>query len=86
MSPEWTKLPTGSLNHNNMNKIFYFRSPSQYSFDMVVNINDAQHEANFIASMVRKGYEVVDKDTYRAECASLYQFRNVRLSYGGRKY
>lgn len=69
-----------------MKKRFYFRRPSQYSFDMVVNINDDKHEANFIASMVRKGYEVVDTETYRAECASLYQFRNTRLSYGGHKY
>lgn len=69
-----------------MKKRFYFRRPSQYSFDMVVNINDDKHEANFIASMVRKGYEVVDTDTYRAECAMLAPFRNVRLSYGGRKY
>jgi hypothetical protein len=69
-----------------MNKIFYFRRPSQYAFDMVVKINDAQHEANFIASMVRKGYEVVDKDTYRSECAMFAPFRKVRLSYGGRKF
>ena len=70
-----------------MKKRFYFRRPSQYSFDMVVNINDDKHEANFIASMVRKGYEVVDTDTYRAECASLSQFsKHFRLSYGSRKY
>jgi hypothetical protein len=69
-----------------MKKKFYFRRPSQYSFDMVVNINDAQHEANFIASMVRNGYEVVDTETYRAECAMFFQFRNQRLSLGGSKY
>ena len=86
MSPEWTKLPTGSLNHNNMKKRFYFRRPSQYSFDMAVTINDDRHEANFIASMVRKGYEVVAPEVYSAEYSSLYQFKSTRLSYGGRKY
>jgi len=69
-----------------MKKRFYFRRPNQYSFDMVVAINDDRHEANFIASMVRKGYEVVDTETYRSECAMFAPFRTTRLSYGGRKF
>lgn len=69
-----------------MKKRFFFRRPNQYSFDMWVAINDDKHEANFIASMVRKGYEVVDTETYRAECAMFAPFRSKRLSYGGRKF
>lgn len=69
-----------------MKKVFYFRRPSQFAFDMAVTINDDRHEANFIASMVRKGYEVVDTETYHAELSSLRQFSKPRLSYGGRKY
>jgi hypothetical protein len=69
-----------------MKKTFFFRRPSQFAFDMSVTINDDKHEANFIASMIRKGYEVVDSETYKSEYTSLYQFRNTRLSYGGRKY
>lgn len=69
-----------------MNKTFYFRRPLGFAFDAVVNINDDKHEANYIASMVRKGYEVVDTETYRAECAMFFQFRNQRLSLGGSKY
>ncbi len=69
-----------------MKKRFFFRRPSQFAFDMLVAINDAQHEANFIASMVRKGYEVVAPEVYSAEYSSLYQFKKTRLSYGGRKF
>jgi hypothetical protein len=69
-----------------MKKRFFFRRPSQFSFDMVVTINDDRHEANFLASMVRKGYEIVDTETYRAECAMFAPFRKTRLSYGGRKF
>lgn len=69
-----------------MKKRFFFRRPSQFAFDMVVTINDASHEANFLASMVRKGYEVVTAEAYSAEYSSLYQFKKTRLSYGGRKY
>jgi hypothetical protein len=53
---------------------------------MVVTINDDRHEANFLASMVRKGYEIVDTETYRAECAMFAPFRKTRLSYGGRRF
>lgn len=69
-----------------MKKRFFFRRPSQFSFDMVVTINDDKHEANFLASMVRKGYEIVDTETYRAECAMFAPFRKTRLSYGGRRF
>jgi len=69
-----------------MKKRFYFRRPSQFAFDMVVTINDASHEANFLASMVRKGYETVTVEAYGAERLSLRQFSKSRLSYGGRKY
>jgi hypothetical protein len=69
-----------------MKKRFFFRRPSQFSFDMVVTINDDRHEANFLASMVRKGYEIVDTETYRAECAMFAPFRKTRLSYGGRRF
>jgi len=51
---------------------------------MVVTINDDRHEANFIASMIRKGYEVVDTETYRAECAMFAPFRKGRLTSTGR--
>jgi hypothetical protein len=66
-----------------MKKRFYFRRPSQFAFNMDVTINDDKHEENFLASMVRKGYEIVPFDTYIAE---LSKFKNTRLSYGGRKY
>lgn len=69
-----------------MKKRFFFRRPERFSFDMVVTIHDDRHEANFIASMIRKGYESVSLEAYRAECASLHQFKKSRLSYGGRKY
>ena len=67
-----------------MRKRFFFRRPSKFAFDMVVTINDDRHEANFIASMVRKGYEVVDFASYMAECVSMSQFKHKRLSYGRR--
>ena len=67
-----------------MKKRFYFRRPSQFSFDMLVTIADDRHEANFLASMVRKGYEIVSEEVYNAEYASLVQFRRGKLTSTGR--
>lgn len=53
-----------------MKKRFFFRRPNQYSFDMWVAISDDRHEANFIASMSRKGYLPVTLDEYLAEVCS----------------
>jgi len=53
---------------------------------MEMIIHDDRHEANIIASMVRKGYEVVDTATYLAERAMFAPLRTTRLSYGGRKF
>lgn len=69
-----------------MKKRFYFRKTGGFSFPMEMIIHDDRHEANIMASMVRKGYEVVDTATYLAERAMFAPFRSTRLSYGGRKF
>ena len=51
---------------------------------MLVTIADDRHEANFLASMVRKGYEIVSEEVYNAEYASLVQFRRGKLTSTGR--
>jgi hypothetical protein len=67
-----------------MKKRFFFRRPDRYSFDMWVAVNDERHEANFLASMVRKGYEIVDPETYSAEVSMFTPYKKKRLAYGPR--
>jgi hypothetical protein len=68
-----------------MKKRFFFRRPDRYSFDMLVAISDDRHEANFISSMIRKGYEVVDTATYTAERLEFAPYKKKRLAYGYRQ-